>query len=206
MVTADICRTNRTVTTADLERSEDDVLARPESDVAALVERARAGDAAAWEELYRLVYPRLLAFAARKVGADQAADAVSETMSRAVARIDGFSWRGGGFEGWLFAILRNVLVDGHRRDRLRAQLPLTPELPDTREPDVGLLAGEEAGELRIAFARLRPEEQELLYLRVVAGLSSAEVARIVGKRRGAVRMAQSRALERLRELLREGDR
>jgi len=191
------------VTAADLERSPGDVAARP--DLPALVERARGRDAGAWEELYRLLYPRLLAYACHQVGRVDAADAVSETMARAVAKIDGFSWRGAGFEGWVFAILRNVIVDGQRRDRRAATVAFAVDIDTDALPGEGVVADEEARLVRRAFAQLSPEDQEVLYLRVVAGLSSEEVAGVVGKRRGAVRMAQSRALDRLRELLRDGD-
>ncbi len=54
-------------------------------------------------------------------------------------------------------------------------------------------------EVRAAFDRLSPEDQEVLELRVVAGLSAAGVAQATGRAAGAVRMAQSRALSRLRE-------
>ena len=52
--------------------------------------------------------------------------------------------------------------------------------------------------MRVAFERLAPEERELLELRVQGGLSSEEVGVLLGKRPGAVRMAQARALQRLR--------
>lgn len=178
------------------------MVARP--DIPALVDRARAGEAGAWEELYRHVYPRLHAYAARQLGADRARDAVGETMARAVAGIDRFRWQGAGFEGWLFAILRNVMTDTHRRDRRRAQLALAPDRDDHAEPSDGLVADEEAADVRAAFARLRPEEQELLYLRVVVGLTSEEAAGVLGKRGGAIRMAQARALDRLRGMLAAG--
>ena len=60
-----------------------------------------------------------------------------------------------------------------------------------------------ADRVRAAFARLSPEEQELLELRVVAGLSSDGAASVLGKRPGAVRMAQARALGRLRVMMEE---
>lgn len=192
------------MTAAEVERSPRDVGARP--DLSTLVDRARAGDPGAWEDLYQSMYPRLLAYASRQIGPDRARDAVGETMTRAVANIGRFSWRGAGFEGWLFAILRNVIIDVHRRDRRSSPFAFAvADRHDGSEPSDGLVADEEARALRAAFARLRPDEQELLYLRVVAGLSSEEVAGVLGKRRGAVRMAQSRALDRLRCLLREGD-
>src|SRR5437660_1444841 len=57
-------------------------------DVAALAQRARVGDADAWDHLYRLAYPRLIAYARRRLPGDAAVDAVSETMARAVAKVD----------------------------------------------------------------------------------------------------------------------
>jgi RNA polymerase sigma-70 factor, ECF subfamily len=192
------------VTAADLERSQDDVVARP--DLFALVEQARAGEEPAWESLYRMLYPRLVAYARRELGAEQAKEAVSETMARAVAGIDRFSWRGAGFEGWLFGILRHVIVDTHRRDSRQARTPVYRDGADGAQPDDGLVADEEARAVRAAFARLRPEEQELLHLRIVSGLSSEDVAGVLGKRPGTVRMAQSRALDRLRSFLQDGER
>ena len=57
--------------------------------------------------------------------------------------------------------------------------------------------------MRRAFGRLTDDEQELLELRVVGRLSAEEVGEVIGKRPGAVRMAQARALSRLRSLLEE---
>jgi len=171
------------------------------SDVESLVERARGADVEAWETLYRSLYQRLLAYARHQLDADRAGEAVSEAMTRAVAGIDRFVWKGGGFEGWLFGILRHVIVDTQRRDGRAGAMAVADAETDWAEPVEGLLAAEEACAVRAAFGRLRAEDQELLHLRVVAGLSSEEVAAVVGKRRGAVRMAQSRALDRLRQLL-----
>src|SRR5207248_9756458 len=57
--------------------------------------------------------------------------------------------------------------------------------------------------VRAAFERLGPANQELLELRVMAGLSAEAVGQVLGKRPGAVRMAQNRALGRLRALMEE---
>jgi RNA polymerase sigma-70 factor (ECF subfamily) len=76
-------------------------------------------------------------------------------------------------------------------------------VPDAPGPLDHVLGREEATGLRRAFDRLAEEDRELLELRVVAGLDAAEVGRVLGKRAGAVRQAQSRALARLRVLLEE---
>ncbi|MBV9285708.1 MAG: hypothetical protein JO176_13890, partial [Acidimicrobiia bacterium] len=64
---------------------------------------------------------------------------------------------------------------------------------------------EEAAAVRKAFGRLADGDRELLELRVVGGLSAEETAEALGRRPGAVRMAQSRALGRLRRLLVEDE-
>lgn len=170
----------------------------PETDRAALVERARRHDAEAWEALYLALYPRLLAYAARRADRSQAADIVAETMARAVAAIERLDVSGGGFDPWLFGICRNVVADTHRRsarnDRRREPAPLPVD--DIGE---GLEHDEEAAAMREAYTRLSGDDREILDLRVVAGLSAAETAEVLGKLPGAVRTAQSRALARLRE-------
>ena len=164
-----------------------------------LVERARRGDPSAWEQLYRLAYPRLLAYASGRLDREAARDAVAETMSRAVASIERFRWRGVGFDAWLFGILRHVVADAHRAMN-RPPPPASRAIAPAGPLDA-LVDGEDVAAVRRAWEQLRPDERELLELRVVAGLSAAEVAVVLGKRPGAVRMAQSRVLSRLRVLL-----
>ncbi|MGI9022526.1 MAG: RNA polymerase sigma factor [Acidimicrobiales bacterium] len=167
----------------------------------ALVERARHGDPDAWEALYRLSYAGLFAYARRRLwGSTDADDAVSETFARAFPRIGDFVWTGGGFNAWLFGILRNVVLEAQRKDGRPALLGGDVEKVDDDCVD-GLLRDEEAAALRVAFATLGTEDRELLELRVVGGLCAEEVGAVLGKRPGAVRMAQSRALGRLRSAL-----
>jgi RNA polymerase sigma-70 factor (ECF subfamily) len=169
-----------------------------------LVDRARGGDAEAWRQLYQRAYPRLMAYAERRLGNyHEACDVVSETMTRAVGTLDRFHPTGGGFDAWLYRICRNLIVDGHRK-RGRQTVPFVPDGEDnvaSRLDD--LVAGEEAVAVRAAFERLAPLERELLELRVIEGLSAEQTAHVLGKRHGAVRQAQSRALARLRVFLDE---
>jgi len=169
-----------------------------------LVERARTGDRDAWETLYRRVYPRLLGYAMRRVDADSARDAVSETMARAVANIGRYRPvpGSGGFDGWLFGICRHVVLDAQRAAGRRGYAPV-PEMVSHADPVEGLVSAEEATAVRQAFALLSDDDRELLELRVVAGLSAEEAAAALGRKPGAVRMAQSRALSRLRRFLSE---
>ena len=177
-----------------------------------LVDEARSADPDAWEAIYRRVYPRLFAYARRRLATDTAAeDAVSETMTRALHKIQSFVWGDVGLDGWLFGIARNVVLETYRSDaRSHASDPATLAEPTAEglrahgwpvspaDPATRLMALVEHDLIRKAFARLSDHEQELLELRVVAGLASQDVASLTGRRPGAVRMAQSRALDRLR--------
>ena len=164
-----------------------------------VVGRAAQRDPQAWEQLYRRSYTRLYSYARRRLPDDAAAeDAVSETMTRALDNIDRFSWQGSGFDGWLYGIARNVIYEAARwwpRNN-GGRIEDHPTLEEG--PEEAIVSQDQAAAVRLAFERLAPDERELLELRVQGGLSSEEVGKLLGKRPGAVRMAQVRALQRLR--------
>ena len=166
-------------------------------------------DPDAWERLYADAWPVLWRFArTRLVTAEQAEDAVSETMVRAMAGIGRYCaspHRSSGVLGWMVGIERNVI---HEIYRAAARLRAVPFARDAiaGEPIDRLIAADEERAVRLAFARLPDDDRELLALRVVDSLDSVATARILGKRSGAVRMAQARALGRMRVTLDEADR
>jgi len=128
---------------------------------------------------------------------DQASDALSDTFLRALKACGGF--RGGPEQvpAWLFRIARNVAHD-RRRVRQRLAVPADgTDLPDlsSHGPEGTAIVHDEAVRVRTALDDLDPEDREVLLLRVWGRLSSEEVGRIVGKRPGAVRMQQHRALQ-----------
>lgn len=166
-----------------------------------VVHRAVQADPDAWEQLYRRSYTRLFVYARRRLLTDAAADdAVAETMLRALARIATFTWQGAGFDAWLYGILRNVVLESLRKPNRTTSEVLVPdhEEHDTTTTLDALVERDRHDEVRAAFAQLSSDDQEILEMRVVAGLSAAGVAEATGSTAGAVRMAQSRALQRLR--------
>jgi RNA polymerase sigma-70 factor (ECF subfamily) len=131
---------------------------------------------------------------------DDAADALSETFMRAIDRGSSFRGDAFGFRAWLFTIARNVSTDQHRRRARVVVIPDGPEIEDRGQPsseDVAIL-NDDVMQLRKGFGCLAKADQEILWLRVCSGLSAADVGEVVGKRSGAVRMQQMRALEDLR--------
>lgn len=166
-------------------------------------ERLRDGDRAAWDEFYGRVYPSMVSYARRRLAdAESARDAVADALGRAVATRDRLA-ASDSPDAWCFGILRHVVVDYQRRAYREKRRPVEPPPPAA---DVGdaLEIDDDHHSLRAAFALLSADERELLELRVVAGLSSDEVARTLAMSPGAVRMAQSRALAHLRDLIQGG--
>ena len=175
----------------------------PSHHTRAVLDAARAGDPDTWEALYRGAYPRLFAFARRRLATEeQAEDAVSETMVRAMGKITDYRPGPAGLDGWLFGIARNVVLEAYRSGaRTTATDPHT--LGDLQSaavagPETAVLAREERSTLVRAFARLSRDDQDLLEQKVVAGLDATQIAALTRRKPGAVRTAQSRALARLR--------
>lgn len=168
------------------------------------VEAAKQGDRAAWEAAYAAYGKGLMGFLVLRLGdREDAAEALSETYLRALEKIS--SLRGGAdaFRAWLYRIARNVAID-----RLRARSRVSPEAEPaevidlvTGGPPEQVIAAEDAAEVRAAMASLPADDREVLWLRVCSGLSSDEVGAIVGKKAGAVRMQQLRALEAMAKRL-----
>ncbi len=111
-----------------------------------LVSLAIDGIPDAWEQLYRRSYPSLLAFARRRLPTDQASDAVAETFLRALTDLRRFDGQPGGFQPWLFGIVRHVIADAYRNRARHRRLARRDEpLVDlASEPLEAVLDGEEA--------------------------------------------------------------
>jgi RNA polymerase sigma-70 factor, ECF subfamily len=131
---------------------------------------------------------------------DDAADALSETFVRAIDRASSFRGNAEAFRAWLFTIARNVSTDQQRRRARVIVIPGPTETEDRGQPSSEelIILHEDVTQLRKSFAYLARADQEILWLRVCSGLSAVDVGEIIGKRAGAVRMRQMRALEALR--------
>lgn len=178
-----------------------------EEDLRGIVRRASRGDEEAAARLFDGYYPRVYRYAAARLGPGPSAeDAASETFAKVVREIDRFRWKGAGFEGWLFRIAHNVVVDMHRRG---ARETVTEEIVEPREPSgegspEEIVAGLEASaELRALLDRLPPEQREVLLLRFGAGLDTNETGRAMDRNANAIRQLQLRALRNVRAMIPE---
>jgi len=174
---------------------------------------ARTGDRAAAQELLVRLRPSIVRYCrarlGRTAGSYGSADDVAQEVCTAVfTSLDRWQDQGRPFAAWAYGIAAHKVADAHRasyRDRTEPVETL-PESADTSAgPEEHAVAAERARHTRALLDRLPEAQRELLLLRVVAGMSAEETGAALGMSAGAVRVAQHRALARLRTLAPEVD-
>jgi RNA polymerase sigma-70 factor (ECF subfamily) len=173
-----------------------------------LASKASEGDRDAYSALYERYVDKIYRYILFKVSdRDQAEDLTSQTFLKAWDAIGDYEWRNHPFGAWLFRIAHNLVVDHHRARRESVSLDDASPHIEARavaggtRPDRMLARAIAESRIRNAIDRLTDEQQEVLILRFYEGLSTGEVADLMGKRNGAVRGLQFRALSALRDLL-----
>jgi RNA polymerase sigma-70 factor (ECF subfamily) len=177
----------------------------PAAEDAAVVERARAGDAEAREALVRLHMPAVFRVTLRILGdRDLAQDATQEAFVNALAGLARF--RGdASFRTWLLRIAVNAARSMGRRSGRRREVSLVlAEHEPSRTPDPARQAEAvtEAERVELMLARLPTKQRLAVALRVQDGLSYAEIATALSCSEGAARVNYHLGVKRLREMLR----
>ena len=171
--------------------------------VASLVKRAVHRDVAAFEQLYELFIDRIYRFLLYRVGDSHLAEDLTSTVFvKAWRSIDRYQERGVPFSAWLYKIARNATADHFRAEKGDLSLDgLGMVLPvgDHASESVERLFTQ--NEIRKALGSLRKDQRGVIILRFFDGLPYSEVAEVMGKREGAVRTIQYRALNSLRAAL-----
>jgi RNA polymerase sigma-70 factor (ECF subfamily) len=177
-------------------------------DVWALVRRAQDGDAEAFGQLYDHYVTLVHRYAYHRVGDRATAeDITSETFLRALRRIDSLSFQGRDVGAWLVTIARNIIFDHVKSSRYRLEVATADMRDADRSTDgpedavVTMLTNQQVLE---CVQQLNPEQQECIVLRFLHGLSVSETAEIMGKKDGAIKALQHRAVRRLAALLPDG--
>ncbi len=177
-----------------------------------LVERAQAGDAEAFGQIYDRYVDTVFRFIYFRVGNRQLAeDLTSDTFLRALKRIGSFTWQGRDPGAWLVTIARNLVADHFKSGRYRLEVT-TGDVLDADREDRGPEGSPESAvvdhitnvALLTAVKQLNPEQQECIVLRFLHGFSVAETAQAMGKNEGAIKALQYRAVRALARLLPEG--
>jgi len=170
-----------------------------------LLTRAKAGDAAAVSDVIRLLRTRIFRYAMARIGIrEEAEDVTQETclaLADALPRFDGDASR---FTSFVFGIASNKVLMSQRSRGRRPEVAVA-EVPETSSAAPGpaeTMEREDALRGLIGKLKILPDRhRDVLLLRVVAELSTEEVAAVIGTTAANVRVIQHRALASLRSAL-----
>ncbi len=171
------------------------------------IERAQAGDATCFGQLYDHYATPIYRFIAIKVGTRQEAeDLMHEVFISAWQKLPRYEAQGYPFSSWLYKIARNRVIDYYRTKKSHLSIDDNPVLDDEvfgvregteDEIDKGL----DIAAVKVAMDQLTGEQREVVRLRFLDELSPAEIAVVLGKREGTVRIIQHRAIQKLKTIL-----
>ena len=169
-----------------------------------LVARAATGDARALDDLLADVRPAVLRYCLARLGRREAADDVTQEVCLAVIdALPRYRDQGKPFLAYAFGIASHKVADHQRsaaRQRTVSDEALLALADDADTPEQAALRSDDARRAHELLEQLPPASRELLLLRVAGGLSAEETGAVLDMSPGAVRVAQHRALTRLREL------
>jgi len=168
-----------------------------------VLERARTYDAQALAEIYDRHAGPIYGYLFRVIGdAAHAEDLAGEVFLRLLQALRTSRAPRDNLEGWLYRVAHNLAMDLFRRQKKGPAVPLAEELlaQDSQPSDL-VEDGQIKQQLRTGMRRLTPDQHQVILLRFAEGFPAAEVARLMGKSEGAVKVLQHRAVNRLRKLL-----
>ena len=178
-------------------------------EVIRLVERAQAGDAEAFAQLYDRYVDQTFGYILRRVGHRQTAeDLTGDVFLRAYRRLSSFEWQGVDLGAWIMTIARNRVHDHFKSAKFRLERS-TDVMADTAsdsapdDPERVAVGRDMARALGQALERLKDDHREVIELRFVHNLSVAETAEVMNRSVGACKALQYRALRALEEEVRD---
>jgi len=157
-------------------------------------------DRAAFAPLYERYVDQIYAYALSLTGnRETAEDVTAATFAKAVEELPRFEWRGVPYSAWLYRVAANQVARGRRRP---GWIELSDRVPgEAIDPVEEAERRDRAATVRAAIDTLPPDQRQAILLRFGGELRNREVAEIMGRSEGAVKLLTFRALTNLRKRL-----
>ncbi|WP_030110613.1 sigma-70 family RNA polymerase sigma factor [Kutzneria albida] len=177
-----------------------------------VVEAAIGGDTGARDRVLASIRPIVMRYCRARIGRldksfTSADDVVQEVCLSVCEALPSYRDQGQPFLAFVYGIAQHKVADAHRAAARNRSLPVS-EVPDRPEigagPEQRILQAELKDSMGKLLSVLSDKQREIVVLRVVVGLSAEETADVIGCTPGTVRVAQHRALNRLRKMLGSG--
>lgn len=169
---------------------------------AELVKKVQAGDMVAFGPLYDAHIERVYRFVWYKVQHKELAeDLTSQAFTKALEKIRSFDPDKASFKTWMLTIARNLVIDHWRTARESKDIDDAWDLATGSDTERDAEARMLVEKLQEHMKELSSDQRDIVILRVWEGMSYKEIAEAMGKSEAACKMAASRGLARLRELM-----
>jgi len=171
-------------------------------DLGGLLNQASRGDEVAFGQIYDLYFEKIYRFVFYRVNHKEAAeDLTSEIFIRVWGKLSGIKDIAT-FNGWIFQIARNLVIDYYRSRKEHVDLTVLENVLLYEENFLERADFQiQHKELLESIKKLSPDQQVVIKLKFLDGLDNGEIAKILNKSEGAIRVIQHRATMELKNLL-----
>lgn len=172
----------------------------------ALVQKACGGDETAFGQIYDLYFEKVYRFVYFRVNHREAAeDLVSETFIRVWDKLPNIEGPRS-FNGWVYQIARNLVIDYYRSRKVTVDLDNLENILQYEDNVVDRTnLGFEMQTFLEALKKLSADQQQVIKLKFLDELENDEIAKILDKSEGAIRVIQHRGMTELKKLLNQND-
>lgn len=171
-----------------------------------LVSKAKEGDISAFEKLYQHYIVPIFRYISFRIRSQKDAEDLTQTVFlKAWKALSNFQKRTNPFSSWLYKIAKNTIIDYYKKKQeviSDKSIEDFKQIKDEKSDPVEIIEYEEKAKiLRQMIQQLATEQQEVIILKFIEGLSTREIAQLMQKSEEAIRALQYRALKGLREKL-----
>lgn len=169
--------------------------------------KARSFDRPTLGAIYDDFHQPIYSYIYRRVGdVELARDLTADVFRRFLQAIRNKTGPNENIRAWLYRVAHNLIVDHHRRQQYRQHLPLEENIIHAGDDPVQTAElNLQTEKMRAALLCLTPDQQQVVALKFLEGMSNKEIAEITGKPVGAVKSLQHRALASLQRQLVQAD-
>jgi RNA polymerase sigma-70 factor (ECF subfamily) len=176
-----------------------------ESEINLLVQKAQSGDTEAFAGIYDIFIRPVYRYIFFKVKKNDALDLTESVFLKVWEHLKSYNKLKGAFSSWVFKIAHNLVVDYYRLQHEHVDLDDVVLPDESKEADPRFLTENRLNQeiLRKALAKLKKKHQDVLILRYVNGLENREIASIMRRSEGSLRILKYRALQALKKVMKD---
>ncbi len=169
-----------------------------------LVLRAQEGNADAFAELYDHFVDPIHRYIYFRVPKEDAEDLTEQVFLKSWEKIKQYKPGMKSFSAWVYRIAHNLVVDSYRFKKDKEFVELTPNIPEYKREHNPIKMTEQSlhsDKLKVALSKLKGNYKQIVILKFINELDNSEIAKVLKKSEGSVRILQFRALKALKREL-----